>query len=175
VCTGKRQTGGDSKGLLCTPYIGRYPLAFAGIVRAADPPDNELMPLLTPYKQPAVELPYNLMTSSGFDCSVAIAEDPFVRRYIRALLLKHGFHIVENDAPMTRKMMEAGELKPDVLVTNEPALFAAFAQEVSVVYVAATPDPALVKRFRLSRVLRKPFDAAQLVRAVSELAAAAPA
>ncbi|HTX37281.1 MAG TPA: hypothetical protein VME43_19775 [Bryobacteraceae bacterium] len=131
------------------------------------------MPLLMQYEQPGDTLPFNLMTPIQHEWTVAVAEDPFVRRYIRALLAKHGFRIAENDTPLTRKLIESGQLKPDVLITNDPTTFAAFAGDLPVLYLAAAPDPALVERFRLCRMLRKPFQSEQLVQAVSELAAAA--
>jgi hypothetical protein len=118
-----------------------------------------------------------LMTSTQtppqHECTVAVAEDPFVRRYVRSLLVKHGFQIVENDARLTRQLMESGELKPDVLITNAPDAFADIAAKLPVVYLAAAPDPALVEPFRLSRMLRKPFQAHQLLEALSELTAGA--
>jgi len=106
--------------------------------------------------------------------TVAIAEDPFIRRYVRVLLTKHGFQTVEKDTPVARRLMESGELRPDVLITNDPGSFAGFAAVLPVLYIAAAPDPAVVARFRSSRTLRKPFEAAQLLKAVSELAADAP-
>lgn len=111
------------------------------------------------------------MPPTPSDRTIAVAEDPFVRRYVRALLVKHGFQIVENDTRQTRKLMESGELKPDVLITNDPDTFAGFADRVPLVYLAAAPDPARVRSFRLSRILRKPFEAEQLLRALGELAA----
>ena len=103
--------------------------------------------------------------------TVAVAEDPFIRRYVRALLARHGFQIVENDTRLTRKLMESGELKPDLLITNEPGSFTGFGEDLPVVYLAAAPDPALVEPFRLSRMVRKPFLAEQLLQAVNELTA----
>lgn len=144
-----------------------------GIVRARNISQNKNVPLLLDSPRPAsasVPLP----NTPQKDTTVAVAEDPFVRRYVRALLLKHGFHIVENDSRVTRKLMESGELKPDVLVTNDPACFAGFAG-VPVVYIAAAPDPELVVPFKLVRMVRKPFEGDQLLRAVSELAACAVA
>jgi hypothetical protein len=113
------------------------------------------------------------MLSSHNERTVAVAEDPFVRRYVRALLLKHGFQIVENDTRVTRRLMESGDLKPDVLITNDPTTFAGFAAYLPVVYLAAAPDPALVARFKLSRMVRKPFEAEQLLQALNELTAGA--
>ncbi len=131
------------------------------------------MPLLMQYERPANELSYTPMTSIPQERTVAVAEDPFIRRYVRALLVKHGFRIVENDPKLTRKLMESGELIPDVLITNDPGAFAGFADELPVVYLAAAPDPAVVERFRFSRMLRKPFEADQLLRALNELTTAA--
>lgn len=141
-------------------------------MRGADLLHNEIMPLLTQYEQLGEAVPHNLMTPIQHEWTVAVAEDPFVRRYIRALLAKHGFRIAENDTPLTRKLIESGQLKPDVLITNDPTTFAAFGGELPVLYLAAAPDPTLVQRFRRSRTLRKPFQAEHLVQAVSELAAA---
>ncbi len=113
------------------------------------------------------------MTPIQHECTVAVAEDPFVRRYVRALLVKHGFQIVENDTRLTRKLMESGELKPDILITNDPDAFAGFAAELPVLYLAAAPDPARVEAFRNARLVRKPFQAQQLLAALSELTAGA--
>jgi hypothetical protein len=113
------------------------------------------------------------MTPNPRAWTVAVAEDPFIRRYVRALLTRHGFEIAEYDTPRARKLMESGELKPDILITNDPDRFAAFADELRVVYLAAAPDPALVEAFRNSRMLRKPFQAQQLLAAIGELTATA--
>ena len=80
---------------------------------------------------------------------------------------------MENDTRQTRKLMESGELRPRVLITNDPDTFLGFADEVPVVYLAAAPDPARVVRFRASRMVRKPFEAQQLLQALSELTASA--
>lgn len=104
--------------------------------------------------------------------TVAVAEDPFIGRYLRALLGRHGFQIVDHAPPVTLKLMESGELKPDILITNMPGEFTEFADEVGVVYLAAAPDPSLVEPFRKSRTLRKPFEAEQLLKALSDLTAA---
>ena len=114
-----------------------------------------------------------MMTPLQHECTVAVAEDPFVRRYVRALLVKYGFRIAENDVRLTRKLMESGELKPNVLITNDPDAFAGFAAELPVLYLAAAPDPARVEAFRNARMVRKPFQAQQLLAALSELTAGA--
>jgi hypothetical protein len=121
------------------------------------------------YEQPATTLPYTWMTPTHHEWTVAVAEDPFVRRYIGALLAKHGFQTAENDTRLTLRMMESGDLQPDVLITNDPGSFAGFAEEIPVVYVAAAPDPSLVRAFKSSRMLRKPFQAEELLQAVAEL------
>ena len=128
-------------------------------------------PLQIQYAQPPNHC--TLMTHTQYKGTVAVAEDPFVRRYVRALLVKHGFQIVENDVRLTRRLMESGELKPDILITNVPDAFAGFAAHLPVVYLAAAPDPTLVEPFRFSRMVRKPFQAQQLLEALSELTAGA--
>jgi hypothetical protein len=114
------------------------------------------------------------MAPSQQEFTIAVAEDPFVRRYVRALLVKHGFQIVENDTWSTRKLMEKGELKPDVLITNDPDTFAGIASHVPLVYLAAAPDPSRAEPFRQCRMLRKPFQAQQLLEALGELTIALP-
>jgi hypothetical protein len=104
--------------------------------------------------------------------TVAVAEDPFIGRFLRTLLGRHGFQTVDNDLSVTLKLMESGQLKPDFLITNTPGAFSEFADQVRIVYLAATPDPALVRAFRNSRTLRKPFQAEQLLQALDELTAA---
>jgi len=101
---------------------------------------------------------------------IAVAEDPFVGRYLRTLLRRHGFQTVDNEPPITLKLMESGELTPDLLITNRPDEFAEFADRIGVVYLAAAPDPSVVRPFRHSRTLRKPFQAEDLLKALDDLA-----
>jgi hypothetical protein len=56
------------------------------------------------------------------------------------------------------------------VITNTPGLFAAFAEQVPVLYLAAIPEAGLTTRFRACRAIRKPFHPAQLLEAVEELA-----
>ena len=130
------------------------------------------MALEAQYQQSASALAHTLMPPTTHECTVAVAEDPFVRRYVRALLTRHGFRIVENDSRLTRKLLESGELTPDILITNEPGTFAGFAAFLPIVYLAAAPDPKLVESFKFSRMVRKPFLAEQLLQALNELSAA---
>jgi len=132
------------------------------------------MPLPVEYQQNAATLRAPLMSPLPAEPTIAVAEDPFVRRYVRTLLTKHGFRTVESDPHLTRKLLESGELRPDILITNDPEMFAGFAAYLPVVYLAAAPDPKMVETFRFSRMVRKPFVAEQLLRAVSELVAAVP-
>lgn len=111
------------------------------------------------------------MTISAELKTIAVAEDPFIGRYLRTLLGRHGFQAVDNDTPSTRKLMEAGQLRPAILITNAPEAFIEFADEVGIVYIAAAPDPALVRPFRHSRTLRKPFQAEELLKALGDLTA----
>jgi hypothetical protein len=108
------------------------------------------------------------------ESNIAVAEDPFVRKYVGALLAKHGFRIAESDSRLTRKLIESGDLKPDVLITNDPGAFAAFADELAVLYLSAAPDPFLVRPFKRSRMVRKPFQAEQLLDALYDLTGVLP-
>jgi hypothetical protein len=60
---------------------------------------------------------------------------------------------------------------PPTLVTNAPGQFLEFADQVPLLYLAEAPDSSLAGRFRLCRVLRKPFHAEELFAALDELGA----
>jgi hypothetical protein len=85
---------------------------------------------------------------------------------------RSGYHVQAAAQDYRRTLLEGGRL-PSVLITNQPSLFLAFADELPLLYVAALPDPRLASMFRRCRVLRKPFQASELVASVDQLIHAA--
>ena len=100
---------------------------------------------------------------------VAVAEDPFVRRYMRCLLERRGYQVIESDAGNVRRLLESGEVKIDLVISNTPSVFSPFARQLPLVYLSAAPDPDLVSGFSCQRTLQKPFQPAEVLSAVQEL------
>ncbi|MBZ5725628.1 MAG: hypothetical protein LAP87_11600 [Acidobacteriia bacterium] len=103
---------------------------------------------------------------------VLVVEDPFVGTYLRTILRRHGFTVVGAEPQHGIDLVDSGEVKPDLLITNTPGVFARFADQIPVLYLAACPDMELASRFRSCRVLQKPFLPDQLLAAVEDLTGA---
>jgi hypothetical protein len=101
---------------------------------------------------------------------ILVAEDPYINTFLRAVLQRHGHHVVTSDPEQASDLMRSGGVKADLVVTNRPEVFLPFAETLPLVYIAATPDPALALQFSTCRVLRKPFRNDDLLEAVGELA-----
>ena len=105
--------------------------------------------------------------------AILVVEDPFIRKYLRDLLVRHGFRVVGSDVPAAAAMLSTGAEQVDLIITNSPKDFLRFRDQVPLLYIAAAPDPELAARFSWCRTLAKPFQPADLVAAVRDLTAAA--
>ena len=99
---------------------------------------------------------------------IVVVEDPQIQKLIQGLLGRSGYQAQAAAQDYCQTLLEGGSL-PSVLITNQPSLFLAFADELPLLYVAAMPDPRLAAMFRRCRVLRKPFQASELVASVDQL------
>ena len=99
---------------------------------------------------------------------IVVVEDPQIQKLIQGLLGRSGYQAQAAAQDYRQTLLEGGSL-PSVLITNQPSLFLAFADELPLLYVAAMPDPQLASMFRHCRVLRKPFHASDLVASVDQL------
>jgi hypothetical protein len=99
---------------------------------------------------------------------IVVVEDPQIQKLIQGLLGRGGYQAQAAAQDYRQTLLEGGSL-PSVLITNQPSLFLAFADELPLLYVAAMPDPRLASMFRRCRVLRKPFRASELVASVHQL------
>lgn len=101
--------------------------------------------------------------------AIVVVEDPYIRKYLRDVLTRHGYRVVGAETHAATEMLHLGTEQVDLVITNSPIDFLAFADTVSLLYLAAAPDPELASRFFCCRVLRKPFHPEHLVAAVRDL------
>jgi hypothetical protein len=100
---------------------------------------------------------------------VLVAEDPFINTFLRTVLQRHGYKVVTSEVSYASTSLSDGSVKADVLITNSPVAFLPFADRLPLLYIAANPDTSLAERFRVARVLRKPFRNEELLTALDEL------
>lgn len=101
-----------------------------------------------------------------------MVEDPFVTRFVGALLGQHGYQALPVGARQAASVICAGESEFPLVLTNQPAEFLEYSGRVSLLYLAASPDPQLAAQFERCRVVRKPFQVFELIEALAELRAA---
>lgn len=100
---------------------------------------------------------------------IMVVEDPFVSSFLGSLLTKHGYQVVFAAGPQGLDLLRTGEATPDLLVTNQPAIFAAVGDSLPLLYLAAFPEPEQASAFPICGTLRKPFQPRQLLEAVQDL------
>jgi hypothetical protein len=99
-----------------------------------------------------------------------MVEDPFICSYVRNVLSRRGYRLLQVDAVQGMELIEKRDPRVALVITNRPEEFLPFSDRVPVLYLAAFPDLRLASRFRACRALAKPFRAGQLVEAVQGLA-----
>jgi hypothetical protein len=101
--------------------------------------------------------------------SIAVVEDPFIQKYLRDFLTRYGYRVVRCDAGAVAGMLRSAVEQVDLVITNSPRDFLAFAGSLPLLYIAAAPDLELASRFLCCRVLRKPFHPDQLLALIKDL------
>ena len=101
--------------------------------------------------------------------SIVVVEDPFIQKYLRTMLARHGFRVVGSDPHTAAQMLLTGSEPVAAIITNSPLDFMAFAAAVPLLYMAAAPDLELASCFSRCRVLRKPFHPDQLLALLMDL------
>ncbi len=109
------------------------------------------------------------LPGSATKASLLVVEDGMVSNLVRAVLRKHGYTVAQADAAGAAELIQSPDSKIEVLITNSPQRFLAFADRLPLVYLTSAPDPELQSVFRACCVVRKPFAPADLVDAVREL------
>jgi hypothetical protein len=100
---------------------------------------------------------------------IAVIEDPFVSKFLRDLLTRRGYRVLESSALQIKGMITEGGMSFALVITNQPNELVSFASDLPLLYLAASPDSGLIARFRNGRALRKPFQTQQLLNAIGEL------
>lgn len=102
---------------------------------------------------------------------IAVIEDPFIRKLVRDILSPRGFVVRELLAQNAINLIRSGPEHINLLITNTPAEFLSYCEDVPVLYLAAAPIPEVAARFKRCRMLCKPFHPDQLIAAVEDLTA----
>jgi hypothetical protein len=102
--------------------------------------------------------------------SIVVVEDPLVQKFLRSVLFRNGYQVVEASPATALSLIAGPEPRARVVITNRPEVFLPFADDVAMLYVAACPDYTLALRFQTCRILHKPFHPADLLEAVEDLA-----
>ena len=101
--------------------------------------------------------------------SIVVVEDPFIQRYLRTVLSRHGYRVEGSDLRTAIDTLRNAPERIVLVITNSPSEFEAFERSLPLVYIAGAPDFELAARFPHCRVLRKPFHPDELVDCVKEL------
>lgn len=101
--------------------------------------------------------------------AIVIVEDPYIRKYLRDVLARHGYRVVGSNPHAATEMLRSETEQVDLVITNSPGDFLAFADTLPLLYLSGAPDLDLASRFFCCRVLKKPFHPDHLVAAVRDL------
>jgi DNA-binding response OmpR family regulator len=100
---------------------------------------------------------------------IVIVEDPSISRLVKSVLRREGREVLVADAQQAQTLMEQGDSRVKLLITNRPHAFAGLDGFIPVLYLTSAPDWELAARTRGLRVLQKPFQTKDLVEAVGEI------
>ena len=109
------------------------------------------------------------MISKDTDASVVVVENPLICRFIRSVLTPQKVTTVDANAAEAMSLVESGDAKVCLLITNRPGAFLSVSGKLPVLYVSSQPELGLTGAFRECRILNKPFGPSELVGAVSAL------
>ncbi|MBZ5625666.1 MAG: hypothetical protein LAQ69_44290 [Acidobacteriia bacterium] len=101
--------------------------------------------------------------------AIAVVEDPFIQKYLRDVLVRHGYRVMGAYAERVIQLLQSEDDEIDLVITNRPGDFVAFADRVALLYLAAAPDLELASLFPACRVLKKPFQPEHLLAAIRDL------
>lgn len=118
-------------------------------------------------------LPESSVMSQGAPDRILVVEDPAICSYLCAVLKRQGYLTSHADGDQALAMIRR-DGEPDLLITDEPAMFLEFANALSVLYTASCPDLDVAEKFFACQVLIKPFRQADLLGAVKTLCGRRP-
>jgi hypothetical protein len=98
---------------------------------------------------------------------IILVEDPFIRNYLRFLLIRHGYSVVESEPSRACELVDS--TRTSVVITNKPESFVGCAPNLALIYLATAPDLDVAAKFPSCRVVRKPFQPGELLSAIEQL------
>jgi hypothetical protein len=113
--------------------------------------------------------PERAILSTPCQGAIVVVEDPYIRKYLRDVLVRHGYRVVGSEVPAATEMIRSGTDQVELVITNSPGDFLAFADRIPLLYISGAPDFELAALFFCCRVLRKPFHPDHLLATVREL------
>ncbi len=113
------------------------------------------------------------MSGESENAAILLVEDPFVRNFVRSVLRRNGYPVVEAKPFQAIRALEDDAGTVRLVITNAPDLFHPHRDRLRILYISGCPDPEIAGRFPCCRMLRKPFPPGDLVAAVRELLASA--
>jgi hypothetical protein len=103
---------------------------------------------------------------------VLIVEDRFICTYLRSVLTRAGYRAVEAEHRTAVSLIHSGEVPVKAIITNAPETLQAEASRLPLIYTTSCPNPDATEGYRCYRILRKPFQPADLLDALREVCAA---
>jgi DNA-binding response OmpR family regulator len=122
-----------------------------------------------PLREALQQVTEPLATYSLVSANILVVEDSFVSGFLRSVLQRRGYDVIALGTRQACELLRAGTNRVDLLITNLPAAFTEFGNQVPLLYLAAYPDPVATLPFRLTRALRKPFHHDQLLGCIEAL------
>ena len=113
------------------------------------------------------------MSGERENAAILLVEDPFVRNFVRTVLERNGFAVVEAKPYRALRALADDAESVRLVITNAPDLFHPHRDRLRILYISGCPDPDIAGHFRCCRMLRKPFRPGELLTAVNELLASA--
>ena len=109
------------------------------------------------------------ISEGGVLTTVLVVEEQFVSEFLRSVLSKRGYRVICANCHRAKVMLRQGPEPVTVLITNKPLEFVS-TPEVPILYVAACPDPEVIRGFGRALALSKPFHPRDLLECLRKLA-----
>jgi hypothetical protein len=100
--------------------------------------------------------------------TVLIVEEQFVSDFLRSVLTKCGYRVICTNFDHARCILCEDTESIALIITNKPLEFAS-TPDVPLLYVAACPDPDVIRGFLRALYLAKPFHPRDLLDCMQKL------
>jgi DNA-binding response OmpR family regulator len=110
------------------------------------------------------------ISGGGVLTTVLVVEEQFVSEFLRSVLSKRGYRVICTSFDRAKSLLRQGPGPVQVVITNKPLEFVS-TPDVPILYVAACPDPEMIRGFGRALSLAKPFHPRDLLECLQKLAA----